>query len=182
MLTRDLAATTKGKDVFNALADFFKNNELDWSMLVGCTTDGAPAMLGRKSRFQAYVKNVAANATFVHCFVHRFAFCTKVFPSKLMSCLNKIIEIVNVIKTSALNSRLFARLCDDVCSEHKCLLFLTEARWLSRGNYEIEVFKLRHELFTFFKEKNLNSKMIWRTMSLSHGWPTCRIFSSLSTL
>ena len=82
MLTRDLAATTKGKDVFNALADFFKNNELDWSMLVGCTTDGAPAMLGRKSRFQVYGKNVAANATFVHCFVHRFAFCTKVLPSE----------------------------------------------------------------------------------------------------
>ena len=154
MLSQELAATTKGKDVFNVLADFFKENELDWSMLVGCTTDGAPAMLGRKSGFQVYVKNVAANATFVHCFIHRFALCTKVLPSELLSCLNKIIKIANFIKTSALNARLFARLCEDVCSEHKCLLFHTEVRWLSRGNMTRRVFEHRHELFTFFKEKN----------------------------
>ena len=110
MLSQELAATTKEKNVFNVLEDFFEENELDWSMLVGCTTDSAPAILGRKSGFQAYVKNVAANATFVHCFIHRFALCTKVLFSVLMSCLNKIIKIVNVIKTSALNSRLFARL------------------------------------------------------------------------
>jgi len=154
MLSQELAATTKGKDVLNVLADFFKQNDLDWSMLVGCTTDGAPAMLGRKSGFQAYVKNVAANATFVHSFIHRFALCTKVLPSELMSCLNKITKIVNFIKTSALNSRLFASLCEDVCSEHKCLLFHTEVRWLSRGNMTRRVFELRHELFTFFKENN----------------------------
>ena len=101
MLSQELAATTKEKDVFNVLADFFKENELNWSMLVGCTTDGAPAMAGRKSGFQAYVKNVAANPTFVHCFIHRYALYTKVLPSELMSCLNKIIKIVNVIKISA---------------------------------------------------------------------------------
>ena len=154
MLSQELAATTKGKDVFNVLVDFFKENELDWSMLVGCTTDGAPAMLGRKSEFQAYVKNVAENATFDHCFIHRFTLCTKALPSELMSYLNKIIKIVNVIKTSALNFRLFARLCQDVCFEHKCLLFHTEVRWLSRRNMTKRVFELRHKLFTFFREKN----------------------------
>jgi len=46
MLSQELAATTIGKDAFNVLAHFFKENELDWNMLVGCTTDGAPAMLG----------------------------------------------------------------------------------------------------------------------------------------
>ena len=70
MLSQELAATTKGKDVINVLADFFKENKLDWSMLVGCTTGGAPVMLERKSGFQAHVKNIAANATFVHCFIH----------------------------------------------------------------------------------------------------------------
>ena len=152
MLNQELTATTK--DVFNVLADFFKENELDWSKLVGCTTDGAPAMLGRKSGFQTYVKDIAANATFVHCFIHRFALCTKVLSAELMSCLNKIVKIVNFIKTSALNSRIFARLCEDVSSAHKCLLFHTEVRWLSRGNMTRRVFELRNELLTFFKEKN----------------------------
>ena len=132
----------------------FKENELDWSKLIGCTTDGAPVMLGRKSGFQTYVKDIAVNATFVHCFIHRFALCTKVLPAELMSRLNKIIKIVNFIKTSALNSRLFARLCEDVSSARKCLLFHTEVRWLSRGNMTRRVFELRHELLTFFKEKN----------------------------
>ena len=67
-----------------------------------------------------------------------------------MSRMNKIIKIVNVIKTSALNSRHFARLCKDVCSEHKCLLFHPEVR----GNITRRVFELRHKLFTFFEEKN----------------------------
>ena len=101
MLSQEVAATIKRKDVFNFLKDFFKENEIDWSMSAGCTTDSDPTMLGRKSGFQAYVKNVAANVTFVHCFIHRFALCTKVLPFELMSCLNKIIKIVNVIKTSA---------------------------------------------------------------------------------
>ena len=127
-------------------------------MLVGCTTDGAPAMLGRKSGFQAYVKDIATNATFVHCFIHRFALCTKVLPSGLLPCLNKIIKIVNFIKTSALNTRLFARLCQDVGSDHQCLLFRTEIRWLSRGNLTRRVFELRHELLTFLKEKNHECK------------------------
>ena len=146
------------KDVVNVLADLFEENELDCSMLFGCTTDGAPAILWRKSGFQAYVKNVVANATFVHSFIHRFALSTKVLPSELMSCLNKIIKIVNVIKTSALISRLFPRLCEDVCTAHKCLLFHTEVRWLSHGNMIKRIFELRHELFTFFKEKNYECK------------------------
>ena len=153
-LNQELAATTKGKNVFNVLVDFFKENALDWSKLVGCATDGAPAMLGQKSGFQTYVKDVAANVTFVHCFIHRFALCTKVLPAELMSCLNKIIKIVNFIKTSALNSGFFARLCEDVSSAHKCLLFHTEVCWLSHRNMTWRVFEFRHELLTFFKEKN----------------------------
>ena len=52
-----------------------------------------------------------------------------------------------------MNSRLFARLCQDVGSGHKCLLFHTEVRWLSRGNMTRRVFELRRELLIFFKEK-----------------------------
>jgi len=36
--------------------------------LIGCTTDGAHSMLGRKSGFQAYLKTLSPNATFVHLF------------------------------------------------------------------------------------------------------------------
>ena len=54
-----MRTTTKGEDVFELVDNFFKENGLQWSKLVGCTTDGAPAMLGRKSGFQTRVKAVS---------------------------------------------------------------------------------------------------------------------------
>ena len=78
LLNHEVSTTTKGKDIFDILDSFFKKNGLDWKNLVGCTTDGAPSMLGCRSGFQLYVKAVSPNVTSVHCFIHRFALRTKV--------------------------------------------------------------------------------------------------------
>ena len=110
--------------------------------LIGCTTDGAPSMLGQKSGFQAYLKTVSPNATFVHCFIHRFALSSKTLPPELLSCLNRIIKMMNFVKSSALNTWVFERLGEDLGSEHKCLLCHTEVRWLSLGNMTRRVFEL----------------------------------------
>ena len=56
LLNHEVSTTTKGKDIFDILDSFFKKNGLDWKNLVGCTTDGAPSMLGCRSGFQSYVK------------------------------------------------------------------------------------------------------------------------------
>ena len=52
MLNQELAATTKGKDVFSVLADFFKENQLDWSKLVGCTQMVLQPCLGKNLDFK----------------------------------------------------------------------------------------------------------------------------------
>ncbi|KAF2351079.1 Ribonuclease H-like domain [Trinorchestia longiramus] len=153
LLSQDLSSTTTGKDIFNVLENFCKQNELDWGKLVGCTTYRAPSMLGRKSGFQAHAKAVAPNATTVHCFIHRFALCAKVLPPKSLSCFNRVIRIVNFVKTSALNTRLFKLLCEDFGSNHICLLYPTEVRWLSRDNTTRRLFEPRDELLVFFTEK-----------------------------
>ncbi|XP_068203548.1 zinc finger BED domain-containing protein 5-like [Palaemon carinicauda] len=153
LLSQDLSSTITGKDIFNVLVNFFKQNELDCGKLVGCTTDGAPSMLGRKLGFQPHVKAVAPNATAIHCFIHRFALCAKVLPPKMLSCLNRVIRIVNFVKTSALNTRLFNLLYEDFDSDRICLLYHTEVRWLSRGNTTRHLFELRDVLLVFFKEK-----------------------------
>ncbi|XP_076806381.1 zinc finger BED domain-containing protein 5-like [Clavelina lepadiformis] len=154
LMSQDLPSTTRGKDIFNVVNDFFRLNDLDWGKLVGCTTDGAPSMLGRKSGFTAHVKAVSPHTTIVHCFIHRFALCAKVLPPNMLSCLQRVIKIVNFVKSSALNTRLFKRLCDDLSSDHTCLLYYTEVRWLSRGNATRRLFELREELLQFCKEKN----------------------------
>ena len=156
--------------------EFFKKNDLEWSKLVSCTTDGAPAMLGRKSGFWSYVKAVLPEIIFTHCFIHRFALCAKVLPSELLSCSQQIVKIVKIIKTSALNTRLFANLCGDLGSDHKCLLFYTEVRWLSRENMTRRVFVLRNELLEFYEERNHNFK----NDLANRGWLTYRIFLTLS--
>ena len=90
LMSKEVSGTTKGKDIFNIVDEFFKKNDLEWSKLVGCTTDSAPAMLGRKSGFQSYVKADSPEIVFTHCFIHRFALCAKVLPPELLSCLQHI--------------------------------------------------------------------------------------------
>ena len=97
-MSKKLSSTAKGEDAFEVLFNFFKQNEIDWKKLIGCTTDGAPSMLRRKSGFTTYVETVSSNATIVHCFIHRFAFCAKMLPEKMLLCLKRVIKLVNFLK------------------------------------------------------------------------------------
>lgn len=91
-----------------------------------------------------------------HCVIHRQALASKTLPEKLRKTLESAIKIVNYIKSSALNSRLFTLLCEDLDSDHRILLFHTEVRWSSKGNMLARLCGLKEEdtLFLDFKEKN----------------------------
>ena len=86
LLSNELRTTVqqKEKTCSSFLKTFFKENGLQWSKLVGRTTDGTPAMLGRKSGFQACVKAVSPSVIFVHSFIHRFATAAKLLPTVLI--------------------------------------------------------------------------------------------------
>ena len=60
------------------------------------------------------------------------------------------------MKNSALNTRLFSKLCKDMNANHTPLLYHTQVRWLSRGNMFSRIFELREEvkLFLVAKQKN----------------------------
>ena len=114
-------------------------------------TDSAPTMLGAKSGFQTLVKNKAPNLVTTHCFIHREALDSKTLPDALKCVFDVVIKSVNYIKSSALNNRLFRKLCEDLNSEHKQPLYYTKVRWLSRGNLVARVFKLRDEIKIFLE-------------------------------
>ena len=59
LMSKELSSTTKGKNAFEVLYNFFKQNEIDWKKLIGCTTDGAASILARKSGFTTYVETVS---------------------------------------------------------------------------------------------------------------------------
>ena len=149
-----LEATTKGDDIFQIVNSFFKQHGLKWENLRGCTTDGAPAMLGRKYGFRARVIEVAPHVKFLHCMIHRFALSCKVLPAEFFDVLSLVIKMVNNVKGSALNSRLFKILFEDLGTDHSVLLFHSNVRWLSRGNVTKRVYDLRKELLGFFQQSN----------------------------
>ena len=115
-------------------------------------TDGAPAMLWSKSGFRALVRSKATGVIFTHCFVHREALASKTLPRGLQDVLHVTIKIVNFVESSSLHTRLFRKLCKDMESEHKNLLYYTNVRWLSKGNVLSRVFELRDELKIYLND------------------------------
>jgi len=148
-----LETTTKGTDIFQKVDHFFEQHGLKWENLCSVCTDGAQAMLGIRSGFSSMAKKMSPEATSIHCMIHRQALASKTLPTKLESTLAVLIKIVNYVKSSALNTRLFSELCNNLSADYKTLLFHTKVRWLSQGNMLNRVFELRMELIEFFKKQ-----------------------------
>lgn len=173
MFSTELLTTTKAVDVMEAVSDFFKKHELSWQKLIGVCTDGAPSMLGSRSGFVQLVKEKNADVVGIHCFIHRQALAAKTLPNELNAVLKLCIKVVNYVKNSALNTRLFKILCEDLGSDHKTLLFHTEVRWLSKGNMLGRLFELRDEVITFLAQQKQNElsaefKKPWNQVILAY--------------
>ena len=123
-----LESTTRGEDVFNEVSEYFRKRGLSWDNVSACTTDGVPAMLGNRSGFRARVKAVNPNTKHIHCMIHRYALAAKTLPPELKATLEDVIHMVNCIKSSVLNTRLFRLLCQEFDDDQEALLFHTEVR------------------------------------------------------
>lgn len=98
--------------------------------------------------------------------------------------LSAAIKVVNYIKGSALNTRLFHKLCKEFNASHFSVLFHTEVRWLSKGNMLARFFELRAEVLEFLntqKKNNLISAMTVDEFEPSLAY-LVDIFSSLNEL
>ena len=80
----------------------------------------------------------------------------KFIIARLRATLTDVIKVVNYVKGSALNTRLFRQLCTHYDSTHHDLLFYTQVRWLSKGNMLDRVLELRYELETFLDVQGKN--------------------------
>jgi hypothetical protein len=87
----------------------------------------------------------------MHCVIHRQALASKPLASNLREVLNLAIKVVNYVKNSALSSRLFALLCEDLRADHKVLLFHSEIRCLSKGNMLGGIYELKEAVALFLE-------------------------------
>jgi hypothetical protein len=80
--------------------------------------------------------------------------------------LNISVKVVNLIKSRALNSRLFKNMCEEMGSTHIHLLLHAEVRWLSWGRVFTRLFELKDEVKCFLSK--LKSELV--TYFDDEGW------------
>ena len=117
-------------------------------------------MLGARSGFVEFVKRKNPNIIATHCMIHREALASRTMPEELKQTLDSAIKILNYIKASALNTRIFRKLCQDMVSEYQNLMYHTSVRWLSKGNMLNRLVLLLQEVIEFLeiqKKRELKS-------------------------
>ena len=132
LFCQPLETTSKAADVFQVLNDLFDKTGLKWSKLVGVCTDGAPAMIGANSGLISLVKQKNPAVQGTHCMIHKASLVSKTIPRRLHTNLSVIIKVVNYVKSSALNTRLFSKLCENMDADHTKLLYHTQVRCYQR--------------------------------------------------
>uniref|UniRef100_A0A673H2J5 DUF4371 domain-containing protein n=1 Tax=Sinocyclocheilus rhinocerous TaxID=307959 RepID=A0A673H2J5_9TELE len=136
-----LEGTCTGSDIFTKLDTKIKEMGLSWDNCGGVCTDGAGALVGKNKGLEAKVLEVAPHVKFTHCIIHRDSLASKTLDSELNSVLKRATKIVNHIKSCPVNSRLLAKPCNEMGSQHEALLFHTEVRGkilgLEQGNVEM---------------------------------------------
>ncbi|GBN34853.1 Zinc finger BED domain-containing protein 5 [Araneus ventricosus] len=138
-----------GKDIFNAIQDYFCGNEIDWAKCCDVCTDDGKSMSGSYKRLRDNIKIVVPHVAWSHCCIHRQSLAAKPLPNSLKEVLSQSVKVLNFIKANSTNTRLFKSLCGDMGSLHTTLLLHTEVRWLSRGNVFTRSFEVRHEVHVF---------------------------------
>ncbi len=109
-------------------------------------------MVGRYRGFLAFAKKQSPLVQTVHCVIHRQHLVAKNLTEELHEALQIQIKVINKIKSSALNSRLFAILCEENNEQFNQLLLHTEVRWLSKGNCLQRLVKLYNSAMEFLSE------------------------------
>lgn len=152
---KEIPERTTGEEIFRVTDDFLQTYGIQWSNCTSVCTDGAAAMMGSKKGFVSCVNRQNPAIEIIHCCIHREALMARNIPDELLQTINECVKIVNIIKSRALNSRIFEILCAEMGSEYQSLLYYTEVRWLSRGKVLARLFELRCEVSQFL----LNQKM-----------------------
>ena len=140
-------------------------------------------MSGKHNGFQGLILECAPQAKWTHSMLHREALASQCFSVELNQVVEEIVKVINFLKTSGVRSRIFGKLCADLDTPHKQLLFHATTRWLSLGSAFARVFELRQELLTFLQsERHSSAESFQQTDFLLKFSYLCDIFEKLNKL
>ncbi|GBP00781.1 SCAN domain-containing protein 3 [Eumeta japonica] len=155
---RTLETDTKGESIFNVLSNFFTEKSIPFTNIISVATDGAPAMVGRYRGFISNLKRIIPGLTAIHCVIHRQHLVAKHLSDRLNQFLHFIIQAVNKIRSNALNTRLFAQLCDKNDKDFQRLFLHNEVRWLSKGACLTRFYSLFDSVLEFLESRDSDLK------------------------
>jgi hypothetical protein len=95
---------------------------------VGVCTDGARSMSGCYGGLQAFIRSKVPETLWTHCVIHREALASKYLSPTLNQVLQYVVNVVNFIKNSAVERKIFKKLCEDMGSEQMSLLYYSTSR------------------------------------------------------
>eukprot|EP00106_Octopus_bimaculoides_P017669 XP_014785111.1 PREDICTED: SCAN domain-containing protein 3-like [Octopus bimaculoides] len=98
LFSEPVATTTRREDISKILEAFLIEQGLSWEALVGLYTDEALSMIGCKSSFKAFVKNVAPYVSFTDCMIHCYTLAMKSLSPGLQEVLTNLISIFENLK------------------------------------------------------------------------------------
>nr|XP_022902365.1 zinc finger BED domain-containing protein 5-like [Onthophagus taurus] len=77
LFCQPLQTHSTGGEIFKCVNNFIETNNIEWTKCIGICTDGSRAMSGTVRELQGLVKDVAPNAAWTHCCIHRAALAAK---------------------------------------------------------------------------------------------------------
>lgn len=146
-----LHGTTKGKDIYDAVknsvdkfGDFYKCSSI--------VTDGAPAMVGKKSGFVGLLRENGVTCPTIHCVIHQEALCGK--SIKQNQVFKLVVKVINMIRggNRALLHRQLRQFLEDMEAEYGDLPLYNQVRWLSSGKCLERFFQIRKEIPAFLNQ------------------------------
>ena len=105
-----LKTRTRDSDLCNALSDAIDKSNLQWSQLVGVTTDGALFVTGKKSGLVTLlrknaVENSESDLIHYYCNIHQKALVARVLI--INDVMKIVVKCVNFVKKTELKHRQF---------------------------------------------------------------------------
>ncbi|CAH1963773.1 unnamed protein product [Acanthoscelides obtectus] len=169
LFARTLITDTKGEPIFHVLKDYFIEKAIPLSNIISVATDGAPAMVGRYRGFISSLKQNVSGVLAIHCVIHRQHLVAKNLSVRLHESLHLVIDAVNRIRSNALNTRLFAQLCEENDEHFHQLLLHTEVRWLSKGLCLTRFFALFETILEFLDTKAFLARVKLMKQNIGRG-------------